>query len=110
MYRLRVNRNDGLTDETASQEIMISAFKDVPNKTVVVNIINYTTEDKNAGILLEGLNDKKMRLTRRYVTSGKESDDLKPYPVTNTNGKKSEKNKIVLPARSISSFVFTNER
>lgn len=109
MYRLQVNRNDGLKDETSSQQIMVSAFRDAAKKTLVVNIINYTDEDKNAGLLISGLTKgNNMKLTKRYVTSAKEADDLKPYPVNNDNRKGSQTNKIKLPARSISSFVFTN--
>ena len=70
-------------------------------------MINYTSEDKDVTIALQSLKNKKLRLTKKYVTSAKEGDDLKPYPL-NLN-KKDQSNgvhDVFLPARSITSFVF----
>ncbi len=75
-------------------------------------MINYTTEDKKAGLVMEGPNKRMaMQLRQRFVTSAKEGDDLKPYPL-NPNvdlkrNKRAESTDIMLPARSISTFVFS---
>lgn len=103
MYRVETARNDGLADTLVAQHIMISAFRDAAGKRLVVNVINYTTEDRSAGIVLIGLSKgKTMKLAARFVTSAKEGDDIKPYPAS------VKSNSIVLPARSITTFVFSS--
>ena len=100
MYRMQTGRSDNLGAVAAAQQVMMSAFRDAAGKKVVVNIINYTTEEKHTAIALQGLaNGKKLKLVKRYVTSAKEGDDMKPYPVNGFGD-------VVLPARSISSLVF----
>jgi len=44
-------------------------------------------------------NGKNFKLVKRYVTSAKQGDDMKPYAVGNIGD-------VVLPARSITSLVF----
>lgn len=114
MYRVATGRNDGLTDTAIAQRVMIDAFKDAKGNKLAVNIINYTSENESATLVLKGFaKGKNMKLVNRYVTSAKEGDDLKPYPVDDkSNGKRvtgSVSNDIILPARSITSFVFSAE-
>jgi hypothetical protein len=100
MYRIETKRNDGLTDSLIAQQVMISAFRDIKEKKIVINLINYTKEDKNIVLVPEGLNsNQKMKMLEHYITSAKEGDDLKRYAVTDSD--------IRLPARSISSYVFS---
>lgn len=112
LVRVETSRNDGLADTAIAQQIMISAFKDAAGKKLVVNMINYKTEDKDASLLLENLpGNKALRLTKKYVTSAKEGDDIKPYPLNDNNAKKTilnKSNKVFLPARSITTLIFSN--
>ena len=112
MLRVETSRNDGLADTAIAQNIMVSAFKDAAEKNLIVNMINYTTEDKNVRLVLEGLTgNKALRLTKKYVTSAKEGDDLKPYPLNNNKEQAATLNKsniVSLPARSITTFIFSN--
>jgi O-glycosyl hydrolase len=112
MYRVETGRNDGLADTAVAQQIMIAAFKDAQEKKLVVNMINYTTEDKDVSLVLEGITKgKPLRLVKRYVTSAKEGDDMKPYPINDDKGKGATKdsnhNDVSLPARSITTFIFS---
>lgn len=101
MYRVNALRSDGLSDTTAAKQVMVSAYRDAAAKTLVVNIINYTTQYQYSSIVLQGLTGgKKLTLVKRYVTSAKEGDDMKPYPLTTTGGN------VALPARSITSLVY----
>lgn len=106
MVRVETERNDGLADTAIAQTLMVAAFKDAAAKKVVVNMINYTTADKQVGLVLDGLtgNGSDWRVSR-YVTSGKEGDDMKPYPppARTTAGKSVE---AALPARSVTTYVF----
>lgn len=109
MYRIRTGRNDGLTDLAAAQQVMISAFRDKSEKKLVVNLINYTTVEKEVELDLIGIpKHKVMQLLKHYITSVKEGDDLKPYPINNKS--KSERNNktVILPARSINTLVFSS--
>ena len=100
MYRVETGSRIAEKDN-AAQQIMLSAFRDSAGKKLVVNVINYTTEEKTAAVQLKGLlKNNTLRLVKRYVTSAKKGDDLKPYPVGNVS------NILTLPARSISTFVF----
>jgi len=106
MMRIETGRNDGKDTMAAAEDIMISAFRDSASNNVVVNVINYTTEDRNVELVLNGLMaNKTLRLTGHYVTSAKEGDDMKPYLVTSSKGTANDAH-VVLPARSISSFIF----
>jgi O-glycosyl hydrolase len=110
MMRIETGRTDGLADTAIAKNIMISAFRDIKGKKLVVNMINYTNEDKIANLRLEGITkNKKLRLTKQYVTSANEGDNMKPYPLNSKNEKRSiysSSNNVTLPARSITSFLF----
>lgn len=95
MQRIETGRSDGKDSIAAAKDVMIAAFKDAAGKEVVVNMINYTAEDRT--IAVDGLNS--LRLSAHYVTSAKEGDDMKPYAVQ-ANGA------LVLPARSVNTFVY----
>jgi O-glycosyl hydrolase len=100
MYRIQTGRSDGLGDIAATQQVMASAFRDSAGKQLVVNVINYTTEEQHTTFVVDGLtHGENFRLDKRYVTSAKEGDDMKPYPVEDGGD-------IVLPARSITSLLF----
>lgn len=110
MWRVETSRADGLPDTAAARQVMISAFKNASGKTIVINMINYTTEDKNATLVLDGAaNSKGYKLKKRYVTSAKDGDDMKPYPV-NANNTSTQANgsDVLLPARSITTFIFSS--
>lgn len=106
MVRVETDRNDGLADTAIARTIMIAAFKDATAKKVVVNMINYTQENKSAQLVMDGLADtkSKWRVTS-YVTSAKEGDDLKPYPVAAMPASGKKEISVVLPARSVVTFV-----
>lgn len=107
MKRVETSRNDGLADTAIAKNIMISAFKDVTGKKLVVNMINYTNDDKDLTIIMEGVKNNKLRLTNKYITSAKEGDDIKPYPLhLNQKYQLNAGYNVSLPARSITSFVF----
>lgn len=109
MYRIETGRNDGSSDTAIAQQVMLSAFRDETGKELVINAINYTTENKKVGIVLQGLSTgKTVRLEKRYVTSAKEGDDLKPYPAYENKDKAAaEDQTISLPARSITTLIYT---
>ncbi|MES1216949.1 MAG: glycoside hydrolase [Bacteroidota bacterium] len=101
MYRVETNRSDNMNDIAAAQQLMISAFRDEKKQRVIVNVINYTNEERKANFVLKGLDKgKSWKLVSHFITSSKEGDDMKPYPVN----KKSTDNS--LPARSINTFIF----
>jgi O-glycosyl hydrolase len=107
MYRLQTSRSDGLSETAAARQVMVSAFKD--DKTLVVNVINYTIENTIAGFVPEGLpNAKKMKLVKRYVTTAAEGEDMMPYPVENTQEQKpGEPYDVIFPARSVTTLLFS---
>lgn len=111
MYRIETERNDDLSDTAIAQDVMISAFRNTTGEKVVVNMINYTSKDKKALIKPEGLiAGRTMQLVKRYITSAKEGDDIKNYPTAKKSslarsGK--ENCEVVLPARSISTLIFS---
>ncbi len=107
MYRLQTSRSDGLNDIAAAQQVMVSSFKD--DKTLVVNVINYTIENTIAGFALQGLpRAAKAKLIKRYITSAGAGEDMMPYPVENTANEKSANSyDIILPARSITTLLFS---
>jgi len=106
MQRVETARNDGKDDVAAAGDIMISAFKDSTEKTLVVNIINYTTANKNAQLALTGFTkNNNMHLVGHYITSAKAGDDVRPYAVSHA-ATTSSNTGVMLPARSISSFIF----
>jgi len=94
MVRIETQRNDGLSDMDIAQQVMISAFKDPKGKSVVVNVINYTKEAKK--IDFEFKDFLKGKLKKHYITSEKQGDNIRPYPIADTT----------LPPRSISTFIF----
>ena len=56
--------------------------------------------------MLDGVSgNKTLRLTKRYITSAKQGDDMKSYSVNNKPIGNPGDN-VSLPARSITSFVF----
>ena len=93
----------------AAQNIMVAAFKDEAGGKLIIIAINYTAADKKTGFVPDGLTrNKTMRLTNWYVTSAKEGDDLKPYPVTVNQAVAGNHFEVVLPARSINNlYLFT---
>lgn len=107
MHRLQTGSNDGLTEAEQATQIMVSAFKD--KKTVVVNVINYTIENKIAGIALQGiLKNKQVKLLKRYVTSAAEGDNITPYPIDNARDPTAPNGfDIIFPARSITTLLFS---
>ncbi len=107
MYRLQTSRSDGLSQTAAAQQVMVSAFKD--NKTLVVNVINYTIENTIAGFVLQALpNAKKMKLVKRYVTTATAGEDMMPYPVENTKEQKAGNTyDVIFPARSVTTLLFS---
>ena len=105
MIRLETGRNDGLADTAIAQTVMVTAFKDAAAKKVVVNMINYTPESKQTQLLLDALVTPATKWqVSSYVTSAKEGDDIKPYPLSAgpVAGKGVE---VSLPARSIVTVV-----
>jgi hypothetical protein len=57
--------------------------------------------------VLDGLVKRKaLKLKKAYVTSAKEGDDMKPYPVNNNGSTPNTNNHVLLPARSITTFIF----
>ncbi|HWB28687.1 MAG TPA: glycoside hydrolase [Chitinophagaceae bacterium] len=107
MYRVKTTRNDSTSNIAAEQQIMISAFTNRQSGGVVVNMINYTTHDTTAALALQG-NKLPLMLTGRYVTTYKEQDNLAPYPINSrpVNGVFT----VSLPARSVSSFIFSRAK
>jgi O-glycosyl hydrolase len=105
MMRIETSRNDGLADTAIAKNIMLSAFKDATGNKLVVNMINYTDEDKDATLILDGVKNKKLRLIKKYITSAKEGDDIKLYPL-DFKSISNPGNNVSLPARSITTFLF----
>ena len=104
--RVETKRNDALADTAIAKDIMISAFKDKAGKNLVVNMINYTDQEKDISLELEG--PGKWKLIKNYVTSGKDGDDLKSYPlINNKQSTGATKKNLSLPARSICTFIFS---
>lgn len=107
MHRVQTSTNTGLTGDEQGGQIMVSAFKD--EKTVVVNVINYTIENTITGFAVEGLvKNKKLKLVKRYVTSAAENENMMPYPVANSaNPTAPNSYDIIFPARSITTLLFS---
>ncbi|HVX51280.1 MAG TPA: glycoside hydrolase, partial [Chitinophagaceae bacterium] len=103
MYRVSTSRSDGLSNIAAQQQVMISAFTNLQTGSIVVNMINYTEHDAQAGIMLEGT-DSPFALKNSYVTTAGEGDNLKPHHVKSQPEKGTFS--VVLPARSINTFIF----
>ena len=103
MKRMAVDRNDGLTDSAIAQNIMITAFRNNGGR-IVVNAINYTVNDASAVLQLEGIGNG-FRLKQHFVTSGKSTDNLTPHSVS-AGATINSQSTVVLPARSINTFVF----
>lgn len=97
MQRVTVTRDDKKDDAAAMKDIMISAFRDKEGRNIVVNVINYTTQDRELSFPMEGVTSF-LHLVGRYITSAKQGDDMKAYPVVGDGI-------TVVPARSIYLFV-----
>jgi O-glycosyl hydrolase len=95
MQRLNTLRSDQMDDLTASQQVMLSAYTN--DRQVVVVAINYTTVEKEISLNIKGIG--RIKAVRKFVTSAKAEDNLKMYPVSKIKGT------MLLPARSITSFV-----
>lgn len=107
MVRVETERNDELADTAIARSVMTTAFKDAAGKKLVVNMINYTTGSKAVKLALDGLAGNASEWTiARYVTSGKEEDNMKPYPLSGGPGAGNTL-EVTLPERSITSLVFT---
>ncbi|MEO6914849.1 MAG: glycoside hydrolase [Chitinophagaceae bacterium] len=108
MYRVETGTSDNLPDTVAAKNLMISAFKEASGKKLVINIINYISEEKSAEIILDGSATKQTYNIQSFRTSGTNGDDMKPYPV-NQDGP-SNKIQISLPPRSITTYVYSQSR
>jgi O-glycosyl hydrolase len=95
MKRLMTNRNDQLTDEQSSRDLMCSAFTDGNGKTVIV-IINYTYESRTVNCDLKGGN--KRRSKKIYTTTSDQDTNMKPGLVSDLSA-------INLKPRSINTIV-----
>ena len=94
MQRLIIKRTDRLDDMAAAQKTMVSAY--IKGKRLVVVAINYTRHEQP--IQLQVANHPPVKTIRRYTTSAAENDNMRASVLTDPGG-------IVLPARSISTFV-----
>ena len=102
MQRVQTSRDDGLNESAVAQDVMVSAFRDIKGKKLVVNVINYTTSTRNLNINVDGLiKSSKLRLIKHYQTSGAVGDDMKPHPVDR------DSKVITLTARSIHTFIYS---
>ena len=100
MYRIETTRSDNLSDTAIAAQIMIAAFIDAKANTLVVNVINYTQEGRNIKFTLKSVAaGKPLKISKHYITSAKDGDDMKPYPLNDT----------MVPARSVSTFIFSNK-
>jgi O-glycosyl hydrolase len=95
MKRLKSDRDDHLTEEQSSRDLMCSAFTDGNGKTVIV-IINYTNESRTVNFDLKG--KKKRRSKKIYTTTSDQYTNMKPGLVSDLSA-------INLQARSINTIV-----
>lgn len=95
MQRINTTRSDNMDDLTASQHIMLSAYTNDKQLTIVA--INYTSEPRD--IRLDIKNFGKIKTVQKYLTSAAEGDNLKAYPLPGI------KKNIPLPARSVTTIV-----
>ncbi|RYY27536.1 MAG: hypothetical protein EOO04_09330 [Chitinophagaceae bacterium] len=75
MTRLIIDRDDHLSDEQSSDDVMCSAYSDGKGKTVIV-LINYTMDQKQVSFNLAGSN--KIRSKKSYTTTSGHDVNMKP--------------------------------
>ena len=93
MQRIKISRSDELNEIESAQDIMLSAFTN--KKDLVVVAINYTEAEKIIDLKIPSV---KINKKERYTTTAAAADNMKFYPLPSVN-------KIVLPARSVNTFV-----
>lgn len=94
MKRIIADRNDGLTELQAAQDLMLSAFAD--KKQVVVVGVNYSSSTKDIQLQMPGV--RKIKRVKQYVTTVSAEDNMRRYPVTSVK-------KIQLKPRSITTVI-----
>jgi O-glycosyl hydrolase len=95
MKRLIPDRDDQLSEEQSSRDLMCSAFSDGKGKTVIV-VINYTYESRTVNCDLKGGN--KRRSKKIYTTTSDQDINMKPGLVPDLN-------EITIKPRSINTIV-----
>ena len=101
MKRLAVQRSDGLSEEQAARQLMISAFADEQSGKTVVVIINYSDADTTLKIDRRGLPDSASPAKGvQYVTTAESDENMKAQPLDSLDSS------IVSPARSIMTVTF----
>ncbi len=101
MKRLVVARSDGLSDEEAAQQLMISAFADEQTGRAVVVIVNY----RDAGVTLRidaaGFpNPASARKPVVYTTTAISDENMKAQPLDSAGSE------VVCPPRSIATVTY----
>jgi O-glycosyl hydrolase len=95
MKRVSVSRNDNLSEEAASADVMCSAYTDRKGRVVIV-IINYSQILRNIDCTIAGnYTSKRWQL---YTTTKDAGVDMKPRDA-------SDLHKLALPPRSINTIV-----
>ncbi len=107
MKRVETSRSDNMADTLAASHVMITSFKDTNGKKLVAILINYTTDDKTARLVLDGMAALKNWRVVSYCTSAKDDDNMKPYPVNAEASANAKGTLVQLPSRSITTFVFS---
>jgi O-glycosyl hydrolase len=97
MKRLVPERDDDLTDEQSSRDLMCSAFSDGKGKVVMV-LINYTNESKTVNCRIKG--STKFRSKTIYTTTGDPEVNMKPGPIADPA-------EIKLQPRSINTIILS---
>ena len=78
MKRFVVERDDLLTDEQSSQDLMCSAFGDQRGKTIIV-MINYTSEPRIVNCNLQNKNRKNKSVL--YSTTADKNMNMEPSAI-----------------------------
>jgi O-glycosyl hydrolase len=97
MQRLVLERDDHLTDEQSSGNVMCSAFSDGKGKTVII-LINYTNETRTVNCNIKGA--RKYRSHTIYTTTAEPEVNMKPGPIADPG-------QINLRPRSINTIVLS---
>ena len=97
MKRLVIERDDQLTDEESSADVMCSAYTDGKDKTVIVTI-NYLDEPRTINCKIRG--GRKYKSLTIYTTTADPSVNMKPAAV-------SDLSRVVLAPRSINTIVLS---
>lgn len=95
MYRINLQRSNDPGLIKAARDVMVSAYSNTKDKTVLV-AINYSRHEQVLKISMK--NFKKVKAVRQYVTTAASEDNMKAYPVKNEK-------EILLPARSVNTVV-----